>query len=180
VPLTNVSTPYLWFFKENYDTQPYGCWYGFETPPGGKGGTGAAFHVVPTTAATALTFRATATPSSTATSTSSIQTTTTASAGTSTTSPAATDAMNSGLSSGAKAGIGVGVVVGAILLVALVFGILFFRRKKKQRRNVHEIPGQDTIGKQVHYKPPLAFVEAEAPYPYVEADAQEARQEMPA
>jgi hypothetical protein len=87
---------------------------------------------------------------------------------------------NSGLSSGAKAGIGVGVAAGAIALLALVLGMLFFRKRKAQRQTDPNMSKLNTKARHPYDNPPLAYVEADALYPYVEADAQEARQELQA
>jgi hypothetical protein len=183
VPITNVSSPHLWFFKENYDTQPYSCWWGFETPPGGKGETDAAFSVVPTTAATAITFSATSTSSPSASPTNSMQTTgaaagTTTSAAVTSAATSAVAAPDSGLSSGAKAGIGIGVALGVIALLALVVAIFFLRRRKSRRKLVPNTSGREMDVQNPYEKPPLAYAEAEAPYPYAEADGQEARHEL--
>lgn len=87
---------------------------------------------------------------------------------------------NTELSSGAKAGIGVGAAVGAIILIALLWGILILNKKRKQEPNRENIPELGTTTERTSNGPPLGFVEANSPYRYTEADPQELRYEMPA
>lgn len=87
---------------------------------------------------------------------------------------------NAGLSSGAKAGIGVGVAIGAIILIALLWGMFVLNRKRKQKPNSGNIHELSTTTEQPSDKPPLGIVEADSSVHYIEADSQEARHEMSA
>ncbi|KAF4631627.1 hypothetical protein G7Y89_g6510 [Cudoniella acicularis] len=75
---------------------------------------------------------ATATNTSKSSSSSLAGTSTTAN--TSTSSSATATIVSPGLTSGAKGGIGTGVAVGAVAIIGLIVGILFYRRKRRQTR----------------------------------------------